>query len=259
MTVVQLHHGGMNSAIGLGHHDHAPGFALIVGDAEGGGVTGKAVHRVGADPVAVDPAAVFQNLNGLTGEGALLGEDGLVVAPGFAAVEGLLAANLRGVLHIVLAGDAAQLGGVHTPHGAVGADHQGRVLLGTGGVAGDIHRLLPFVRPLGQAGADDMNIGVALKGAGKPAAQQVAVRQLHHSGAVAGAPGAGRDDGFYGAHFRVAIDLTIHGQPGQYRIVHSFSSIFHLYWNPKVMHWFYSGQRPARSAGFPRRSRRIWR
>ena len=222
VSIVQLHHGGMNSAIGLGHHDHPPSFALIVGDAEGGGVAGKAVHRVGANPVAVDPASVFQHLNGLPGEGALLGEDGLVVAPGLAAVEGLLAAHLSGVLHIVLAGDAAQLGGVHTPDGAVGAKEQGRVLLRTGGVARDIHRLLPLVRPLGQAGADDVDIGVALKGAGKPAAQQVAVRQLHHSGAMAGAPGAGGDDGFHGAHLRVVVDLTIHGQPGQCRIVHSF-------------------------------------
>ena len=231
MAILQLHHCCVNPSPGVGHHHLPPGFPLVVRNPEGGGVPCQAVHGVGADPGSVNPSSVFQDLDGLPGEGALLRENGFVVGPGLAAVKGFLAADLRGKLHIVLSRHPAQLGGIHAPYGAVGAQEQRGVLLGTGGIIGNIHRLLPLVRPLGQPGADDVNVRVSLKRTGKPAAQQVAVGQLHHSGAMAGAPGAGGNDGFHGAHFFVLVDLAVQGQAGQSGIFHKFLPPFYRsYW-----------------------------
>ena len=144
MPRFQLDDIGVDVAVAAGHHDHAPSLALIVRDAEGGGVAGQTLGRVGAQPVGKDPAAVGQHLNGLAAEGAFLREHGGVVTPCFAAVGALLAAHHSGELHIVLTLYAVQLGGVHRPHGVVRAVEQRGVLLAAGWVAGDIHRLQPL-------------------------------------------------------------------------------------------------------------------
>ena len=220
MARFQLHHVGVNVAVGLGHHDHPPGLALVVRDAEGGGVARQAVGRVGADPVGEDPPAVGQHLNGLAAEGALLGEHRLVGAPGTAAVKALLAADHRGELHIVLAGHPVQLGGVHGPDRAVRTVEKGRVLFAAGGVPRNVHRGQPGGGVLGQHRADDVDIGAALIGAGKPAAEQVAVRQFHHGGGVGRGPAAGGQQGFHRAHLVVLIQGAVPGQAGQFRISH---------------------------------------
>ena len=103
MPRFQLNDIGMDMAVAAGHHDHAPSLALIVRNAEGGGVAGQTLGRVGAQPVGKDPAAVGQHLNGLAAEGAFLREHGGVSAPCLAAVGALLAAHHGGELHIVLA------------------------------------------------------------------------------------------------------------------------------------------------------------
>ena len=229
MARLQLDDVGVDVAVRLGHHDHPPGLAAVVRDAEGGGVARQTLGRVGAQPVGEDPPAVGQDLDGLAAEGALFGEDGLVGAPGAAAVKALLATDHRGELHVVLAGHAVQLGGVHGPDRAVGPVEKGRVLLAAGGVARDIHRGQPGGGVLGQQGADDVDIGAALVGAGKPAAEQVAVGQLDHGGGVGGRPAAGGQQGFDGAHLVVLVQGAVPGQAGQFGISHihrPFSCVF---------------------------------
>ena len=209
----------------LGHIHLPPGFPLVVGDLEGGGVTGEALGGVGAQPVGKNPPAVGQHLDGLAAEGALPGEDGLVGPPGQSAVGALLEADLGGELHVVLPRLAVPLGGVHGPDGAIRAVEEGGVLLAALRVAGDVHGLRPAVRPLGQAGADDVDVGAALIGAGKPAAQQVPVRELQRGGGVAGGVDAGGDDGLHGAHLQVLIENAVGGQSGQNRIAHTIISL----------------------------------
>ena len=60
-----------------------------------------------------------------------------------------------------------------------------------------------------------MYVGIAFEGTCKPAAQQVAVGQFHHSGAVAGTPAAVGDGCFNSTHFGIEIALAIGSQTGQ--------------------------------------------
>ena len=78
MARLKLYDIGMDMTIALRHHDHMPGLALVVRNAESSGVAGQALSRVGAEPVGEDPAAIAQHLNGLAAESALLGEDRLI-------------------------------------------------------------------------------------------------------------------------------------------------------------------------------------
>ena len=264
MPRLQLNDVGVDVAVAAGHHDHTPGFALIVRDAEGGGVAGKSLGRVGAQPVGKDPAAVGQHLNGLTAEGALFREHGGVSAPCLAAVGALLAAHHSGELHVVLALHAVQLCGVHGPHGVIRAVEQRGVLLAAGGVAGDIHRLQPLGAVVRQHRADDVHICAALISTGEPAAQQIAVRQLHHGGCVGGGPAAGGQQGLQRAHLLVLVHSAVPSQAGQFCIGHGRS--------PSVMFIFRSSRKglsvsifnalqcglPAPPADPPARSRRIW-
>ena len=246
MSRLQLDNIRVDVAVALGHHDHPPRLALVIRNAERRGVAGKAIDRIGAEPVCEDPAPVGQDLDGLTAEGAFFGEDGGVVAPRLAAVGGFLAADDGGVLHVVLAGLPIQLGGVHRPDGVVGAVKQRGVLLAAGGVFGNIHRGQPRRAVVRQAGADDVNIGAALIRTGKPAAQQVAVGQLYHGGGVGGGKTAGGQQRLQRAHLFVLIDRAVPRQAGQFYIGHVVSSVF--------------SQRfvlPARSKDLLDRSRRI--
>ena len=260
MPRLQLDDIGVDVAVAAGHHDHAPSFTLVVRDAEGGGVAGQTLGRVGAQPVGKDPAAVGQHLNGLAAEGAFLREHGGVVAPCSAAVGALLA----GELHIVLALYAVQLGGVHCPHGVVRAVEQRGILLASGGVAGDIHRLQPLGAVMRQHRADDVHVCAALIRTGEPAAEQVAIGQLHHSGCVGGGPAAGGQQGFQRAHLLVLVHSAVPSQAGQFCIGHGRS--------PSVTFIFRSSRKglsvsifnalqcglPAPPADPPAQSRRTW-
>ena len=216
----QLHHVGVHMAVGAGHHHHPPALALVVRDAEGGGVPRQPVRRVGAQPVGKDPPSIAQHLDGLAAEGALLGEHRLIGPPGAAAVAAFLAADHGGVLHVVLPFLAVQLGGIHGPHRPVGAVKQRGVLFAAGGVPRNVHRGQPGGGIFGQQRADDVDISAALIAARKPAAQQAAVGQFHHGGSMGCGVAAGGQQGFHRAHLVVLIQGAVPGQAEQFGIGH---------------------------------------
>ena len=74
MARLQLHYVGVDMAVAFRHHHLAPGFSLIVGDPESGGIAGEAVRGISADPVGEDPAAVGKYLDRLAAEGSSSGK-----------------------------------------------------------------------------------------------------------------------------------------------------------------------------------------
>ena len=221
MARLKLYDVGMDMTIALRHHDHMPGLALVVRNAESSGVAGQALSRVGAEPVGEDPAAIAQHLNGLAAEGALLGEDRLIESPRFAAVGAFLAADDRCVLHIVLASLSVELCSIHGPHRVVRTVKQRGVLLAAGGVARDVHRRQPLGTILGQDRADDADVCAALISTGEPAAQQRAVGQLYHGRCLGGGIAAGGQQGFQRTHLFVFVDRAVPSQAGKFFICHS--------------------------------------
>ena len=102
MAILELSDARVHASGRVGDIDTMPSRTLVVGDGKGGRVAGKTGGAVGAQPQAVDPAPVGEDLDGLAGKGALLGKHNLGLAPGKAVIGRNLLLHDRGVLHVVL-------------------------------------------------------------------------------------------------------------------------------------------------------------
>ena len=163
MPVLELDHARVHAS-GRGRHvDAPPCGARVIRDREGAWVAGKSARAIGAEPQAVDPAPVGEDLDGLTRKRALLGKHDLGSAPGAPVIAGDLALDDRGVLHVVLARLTAALGGIQTPDLILGREKQRRVLIGELVVGRDHRRLAPLVRALLKARDHDVDVRIALE------------------------------------------------------------------------------------------------
>ena len=224
MAVFQFHQRRVDASVALRHVDDSPGLTFVVRDAERRGVSRKTVLGIAADPGAHDPAAVGEYLDGLAAEGPLLREQHFRLLPGPSEVPGGLAPDDGGVLHVVLAFHPVQLGGVEGPYLAVGVLEKAGVLLAALRVVGHPDGRLPPAASLGEPGADYADVGVSLKGAGEPHAQQVAVLSLQEPRAVGGVETAGGQECLQRAEILVLIDDAVRHQLLQRRIIHFSSS-----------------------------------
>ena len=212
----------MYTAVAARHLYSAPGTALIVGDLKRRRVSGQTGCAVAAQPVCEYPASTCKHLDGLAAEASLPGKQHIRFAPGAAAVRTFLPADDRRELHIILAGHTVQLGCINRPYSAVRREKQRGILLTAFFIMGHLYWSFPSCGSFGQAGANDAHIAAAFKAAGKPGAQQTAVRSFQQGGRMRRSPGPGGQHGLHRSHCRILINGAVRCQAGQTWIFHGF-------------------------------------